>query len=89
MGYLEQRDFCVECGANFGIKERSRFQNTCTDCLPLLRPAGLEATCEDCGRIIQIGEKFHLQWAVLCQPCVKKINRSREAHYVCDCVGRS
>lgn len=80
----ELRQFCVECRGNFGILDRAEdAPNTCTECYVKLRPSWA-GECDECRRVIQIGEKYHLRWAKLCAACVKKINRSREAYYECD-----
>ncbi len=81
------RDFCVECGGNFGILERDeQHRNTCTECIARLRPSSA-GECSDCGRLIQIGEKYHLEWVLLCQNCVRHLNRHRDVQYKLNCVG--
>lgn len=85
---LETKHNCVECEASFVLVERFDGNgNTCVDCASKLRPSYF-GECNECRRIIQVGEVLHLGWVKLCNPCAKKIARNGGAHYICDTVAR-
>jgi hypothetical protein len=77
------REFCVECHRNFGIVDRSpKAPSTCVDCYAGLRPS-VAGECDECRRVIQIGEQLHLEWACLCGKCAETRSRQNSSPYRC------
>ena len=65
-------DYCRECGMSLSLLGRSEeAPNTCPDCAAKLR-VSFFGECEECNRVIEVGEKIHLQWKKLCGYCAKR-----------------
>lgn len=72
----------------FGLVERFDGDgNTCVDCASKLQPS-IFGECDECRKIIQVGELFHLEWVKICHPCAKRIAVERHTHYICGTVAR-
>lgn len=70
--------FCVECHLPFGLVDRSAVApSTCAGCIAKMKPSYF-GECERCKRIIEIGEKFHLEWVKFCGRCVKELRKEEE-----------
>lgn len=80
---MNVKDFCVECEISFVLVDRhSRATNTCTECAQKLRLSCF-GECDNCRRVIEVGEKIHLKWAKLCGTCARKLSG-----YRCETVAR-
>ena len=80
--------FCFECHVSFVLVERfPDAPNTCTQCAEKLRPSTY-GECEECHRIIEKGERFHLEWTKWCVDCTRKINRRDGEKYKCESIAR-
>lgn len=69
-----QPNFCRECGLSFVLVERSEVGSTCVLCLGKMLPPYKQ--CDECKRAIERGERFHLEWSLLCNDCVHRLNRT-------------
>lgn len=79
-------EFCVECGLSFGLVDR--FQGTlssCVDCAAKLRPSHF-GECQRCHRLIEIGDKIHLEWVKYCSECTRRHNVENDARRKCETV---
>lgn len=82
----DRPEFCVECGLSFGLVDRFRGTlNSCVDCAAKLRPSSF-GECEKCHRLIEIGDKIHLEWVKFCKECTRRYNRDEEMRLKCDTV---
>lgn len=69
----KKRDYCIECSLSFAVVDQHPdYRNTCTHCVERLRPSWL-GECEWCGRIIEVGERYHLRWSKMCESCAHKV----------------
>lgn len=69
---MSEKTHCVECRLSFGLVDRSEpAPNTCTDCAAKMTPS-IFGECEQCCRMLQVGDRMHLEWVKLCRRCAKR-----------------
>lgn len=77
------REHCIECRLSFVLVDRcDKAPSTCVDCAAQMRPSYFGER-DECHRMIQVGDCFHLEWAKLCRPCAEKIRRNGGPHCQC------
>lgn len=65
----------------FGLVERdARAANTCRDCAEKINPSWL-GECERCQHIIAVGDRYHLEWLLLCAGCAREVEKERGGSY--------
>ena len=73
--------FCVECELSFDLVDRSHFPSTCCGCVAKLAESYF--CCDRCKRVIEVGEKFHLEWVCYCLECYlyeRRVNGLSKSH---------
>lgn len=68
---MKSLESCVECQVPFLLVDRYQDSSTCVECASKMRPSSF-GECEECHRLIQIGDVFHLEWGKLCSSCADK-----------------
>lgn len=83
----KQGEFCVECHVSFGIADRSEMApSTCGECYSRLNPSRF-GECNRCERVIEVGDRFHLEWVKLCKACSVEYEKERGIACRCETVG--
>ncbi|AMV31752.1 hypothetical protein VN12_06495 [Pirellula sp. SH-Sr6A] len=80
---MQRPKACVECGSDFAIVDRYEDFSTCKFCAEKLRISNA-GECDECHRIIEPGEKYHMEWVKYCGKCARreKLPLNRESRSV-------
>lgn len=68
---MGRQNVCVECRSDFAIVDRFGEFSTCRFCAEKLRISNA-GECDECHRIIEAGEKYHMEWVKYCEKCARK-----------------
>lgn len=80
---MKPLESCVECQVPFLLVDRFGDSSTCVDCANKMRPS-IFGECQECRRMIQVGELFHLRWGKLCRPCANLLSKPHGDEYLCN-----